>query len=64
MGGIGAGVPPIPCELMGGIGAGVPPIPSELMGGIGAGVPPMPATFFRREALVNTTNNANRNAKR
>ena len=58
MGGIGAGVPPIP---IGGIGAGVPPI---AIGGMGAGVPPIPRTLRRTEAPLNTTNNASTKAKK
>jgi hypothetical protein len=50
----------------GGGGIGVPPIPTAttLFGGLGIGVPPMPATLARIETLLNTTNNASKNARK
>lgn len=64
LGGIGAGVVPMPIINLGGIGAGVVPIPIANLGGIGAGVVPIPATLLRIVTLLNTTNNASINAKK
>ena len=67
-GGIGIGLPPIPTATIcfGGIGIGLPPIPTATIcfGGIGIGLPPIPTTLCRIEALLNTTNNANKNASK
>jgi hypothetical protein len=49
---------------MGGMGAGVVPIPKAVMGGMGAGVVPIPTTLRRTETLLNTTNNASKNARK
>jgi len=49
---------------MGGIGAGVPPMPSAFIGGIGAGVPPIPATLCRVVTLLSTINSANKKARK
>jgi len=62
IGGIGAGLVPIPM-LIGGIGAGLVPIAAMLIGGIGAGLVPIPATLCRTVTLVNTTKSANAKAR-
>ena len=57
---------PVATYCFGGIGIGLPPIPTATIcfGGIGIGLPPIPTTLCRIEALLNTTNNANKNARK
>ena len=59
---MGAGLVPIPAVPKGGMGAGLVPIPT-VNGGMGAGLVPIPATLRRTVTVVNTTNNASKNAR-
>ena len=75
IGGSGAGLVPIPDLPIGGKGAGLVPIATVPIGGSGAGLVPIaiipsgaghvvtPETLLRIVTVVNTTNNASKNAR-